>query len=284
LAGSADPRRDPVKFAMTMRSLRHDPARPEGFTLIELLVVIAIIGVLVALLLPAAQAAREAARRIHCANNLKQNALAVLHYHDALGTLPPSNLVDSWPLQLTWAGLIDYAKNEVDPHQSLLGPFLEKNTRVFQCPSLDPGQVTLLYKGATGGYGYNQNLGGAVYPPSPPFVPRQVLKRLAEFPSTHRTLILSDSARVQLPWSGDPVLKLTENLYLQGPNDDFAAPNTHFRHAGTANAAFLDGHVEAMRPAGVPYPGHWPSQAGELARKAMIDYLGTTSIDLYRPR
>jgi prepilin-type N-terminal cleavage/methylation domain-containing protein/prepilin-type processing-associated H-X9-DG protein len=132
--------------------IRHPKSR--GFTLVELLVVIAIIGILIALLLPAVQAAREAARRMQCANNLKQLGMAMHNYHSALGCFPPGfmavdhtgGIAGGWAWGVFLMPYIEqsalkdelsatkYTLSQVISSPDLL-PMLQMNLPVFTCPS-----------------------------------------------------------------------------------------------------------------------------------------------------
>ena len=108
---------------------------PTGFSLVELLVVITIIGVLIALLLPAVQAAREAARRVSCLNNLHQIGIGLQNYHAACGCFPPGGIEPAFRVsngrQFAWSAfLLPYIEQE-----SLYGDdrFLEAQLRGGEC-------------------------------------------------------------------------------------------------------------------------------------------------------
>ena len=137
--------------------------RKHGFTLVELLVVIAIIGALIALLLPAVQAARESARRMSCGNNLKQLGLAMQSHHAALerfpsgyasyptsdGNVPAGVLIDdqTWDAAPGWgwgAQLLDYIEQStvsqaLDLEQPIWDanhlPVIQTSLDIFLCPS-----------------------------------------------------------------------------------------------------------------------------------------------------
>jgi prepilin-type N-terminal cleavage/methylation domain-containing protein/prepilin-type processing-associated H-X9-DG protein len=163
--------------------MKSDPQFRVGFTLVELLVVIAIIGVLVALLLPALQQSREAARRTECINNLRQIGIALTSYHDVEKQLPPavtddrggSTQLHSWAVLILpyveQAALYKHYDFPAGQDAEVNRPVVSTRLGIYTCPSSDDAY----YEGdghyAKGDYAASSGTqpadnGGAMYPKS----------------------------------------------------------------------------------------------------------------------
>lgn len=212
--------------------------RRTGFTLVELLVVIAIIGVLVALLLPAVQSARSAARRMSCASNMKQIGIAVHQFAD----------VHNGDMPMVWHG-----RPKEDSWVFTLAPYLENSSTIRFCPDDLYRQQQAPNDRDYTSYLMNEYLADIEVQTF--FGPKKVegtVSELYDLVSTHATLMTVEKADVASGWdhshSSDWFPKGEWNQEKadqawQAVQQDVAVD----RHQGSiANYLYADGHVEPI--------------------------------------
>ncbi len=188
------------------------PVLRKGFTLVELLVVIAIIGILIAMLLPAVQSVREAARRTTCMNNLRQFGLAMHNYESSFMAFPESRPFDNGGNRMSWCILVlDFIE------QGNLAAIYDRNVRwntgsnvtagqtvipTFVCPSSPPGTVRLPAAGT------GSAVDGHVMGPSDYLVMHRVRHRFFNANGLINPLGTADHDGVLVPDAKTPITRI----------------------------------------------------------------------------